>query len=81
MFEFDLKAFVWFCIGAGGLLITLVRPSGKGKYKEKDISWDNLERVKFTIICEAVLLVLSGKLDKLEDTPDDGIYETLHRRG
>ena len=57
------------------------RPSGKGKYKEKDISWDNLERVKFTIICEAVLLVLSGKLDKLEDTPDDGIYDTLHRRG
>ena len=56
------------------------RPSGKGKYKEKDISWDNLERVKFQIICEAVLLVLSGKLDKLEDTPDDGIYETLHRR-
>ncbi len=56
------------------------RPSGKGKYKEKDISWDNLERVKFTIICEAALLVLSGELDKLEDTPDDGIYETLHRR-
>ena len=46
------------------------RPNGKGKYKESDISWDNLERVKFTIICEAVLLVLSGKLDKLEDTPD-----------
>lgn len=42
------------------------KPSGKGKYKEKDISWDNLERVKFTIICEAVLLVLSGKLDQLE---------------
>lgn len=21
------------------------------------------------------------KLDELEDTPDDGIYETLHRRG
>lgn len=24
MFEFDLKAFVWLCIGAGGLLIALV---------------------------------------------------------
>lgn len=35
------------------------------KYGNKDISWDNLERVKFTIICEAVLLVLSGKLDSL----------------
>ena len=43
------------------------RPNGKGKYNEKDLSWDNLERVKFTIICEAVLLVLSGKLDVLED--------------
>ncbi|WP_026766108.1 hypothetical protein [Selenomonas ruminantium] len=27
MFEFDLKAFVWFCIGAGSLLITLVMMS------------------------------------------------------
>ena len=42
------------------------RPNGKGKYNEKDLSWDNLERVKFTIICEAVLLVLSGELDQLE---------------
>ena len=56
------------------------RLSGKGKYKEKDISWDNLERVKFEIICEAVLLVLSGKLDKLEDMLADGIYKTLHRK-
>ena len=47
------------------------RPSGKGKYKEKDISWDNLERVKFTIICEAVLLVLSGKLDILEEDKNE----------
>jgi hypothetical protein len=27
MFEFDLKAFVWFCIGAGSLLITLLMMS------------------------------------------------------
>lgn len=32
----------------------------------KDLSFDNLERVQFTIICEAVLLVLSGKLDNIE---------------
>lgn len=37
-----------------------------GKYSKKDLSWDNLERVEFTIVCEAVILVLSGKLDKLE---------------
>ena len=27
MFEFDLKEFVWFCIGAGSLLITLLMMS------------------------------------------------------
>ena len=47
------------------------KPNGKGKYAEKDLSWDNLERVKFTIICEAVLLVLSGKLDELEGEGND----------
>lgn len=33
----------------------------------KDLSWDNLERVKMGILCEAVALVLSGKLDELKD--------------
>lgn len=32
----------------------------------KDLSFDNLDRVQFTIICEAVALVLSGKLDAIE---------------
>lgn len=27
MFDFDLKAFVWFCIGAGGMVITLLMMS------------------------------------------------------
>ncbi|WP_051650224.1 hypothetical protein [Selenomonas sp. AB3002] len=46
-------------------------PLSGRKYKSKDISVaENLERVKFTIICEAVLLVLSGKLDKLEEEND-----------
>jgi hypothetical protein len=42
------------------------KTAGQRKNKKGDISWDNLERIKFTIICEAVLLVLSGKLDGLE---------------
>lgn len=46
--------------------MTMQKTAGQRKGKKGDISWDNLERVKFTIICEAVLLVLSGKLDKME---------------
>lgn len=47
--------------------MTTQKTAGQGRYGHRsDISWDNLERVKFTIICEAVLLVLSGKLDELE---------------
>lgn len=37
-----------------------------GQRGGKDVSWDNLERVKMGILCEAVALVLSGKLDALE---------------
>lgn len=39
-----------------------------GQRGGKDLSWDNLERVKMEILCEAVALVLSGKLDALEDS-------------
>ena len=46
--------------------MTMQKTAGQRKGKKGDISWDNLELVKFTIICEAVLLVLSGKLDELE---------------
>ena len=46
--------------------MTMQKTAGQRKGKKGDISWDNLERVKFTIICEAVLLVLSGKLEELE---------------
>lgn len=31
------------------------------------MSWDNPERIKMGILCEAVALVLSGKLDELEE--------------
>lgn len=41
------------------------------KYNERDIDVAaNLERVKFTIIAEATLLYLSGKLDELEEDED-----------
>ena len=33
--------------------------------------WDNLERIKMGILCEAVALVLSGKLDELEEATHD----------
>lgn len=46
--------------------MTMQKTAGQRKGKAGDVSWDNLERVKFTIICEATLLVLSGKLDELE---------------
>lgn len=48
--------------------MTMQKTSGQEKYAKKgDISFDNLERLKFTILCEAVILVLSGKLDELEE--------------
>ena len=37
-----------------------------GQRGGNDISWDNLERVKMGILCEAVRLVLSGKLGEME---------------
>lgn len=40
-----------------------------GQRGGKDLSWDNMERVKMGILCEAVALVLSGKLDRLEENP------------
>ena len=47
-------------------------PTSGKKYAEKDISVaENLERVKFTIIAEATLLVLSGKLDELKEGGTD----------
>lgn len=43
------------------------KTNGPRKYGGKsDLSFDNLERVKMGILCEAVALVLSGDLDRLE---------------
>lgn len=48
------------------------KTAGQRKDKKGDLSWDNLERVKMGILCEAVALVLSGKLDELEGSSDGG---------
>ena len=32
--------------------------------KPENLAWDNLERVKVTIICEAMALVLSGEYEE-----------------
>ena len=49
------------------------KTAGQRKDRPKDIPWENWERVKVTIICEAMALVLSGeflscmkKVDKSE---------------
>ena len=41
-----------------------------GQRGMKSINWDNMERVKMGILCEAVALVLSGKLDELCQSND-----------
>lgn len=46
------------------------KTAGQRKGCPKDLSWKNLERVKMGILCEAVALVLSGDLDKLEALKD-----------
>ena len=47
--------------------IKLATQKTAGQRGGKDLSWDNLERIKMGILCEAVALVLSGKLDELEE--------------
>ena len=42
------------------------KTAGQRKDKPKDLSLDNLERVKVTIICEAMALVLSGEYEPKE---------------
>lgn len=53
------------------LKMTIQKTAGQRKDQPKDLSWDNLERVKMGILCEAVALVLSGDLDKLEALKDE----------
>lgn len=46
--------------------ITGINQVAREIYENKEISWDEIERVKMGILCEAVALVLSGELDGLE---------------
>lgn len=39
------------------------KTAGQRADRPKDLSWDNLERVKATIIVEAMALVLSGEYE------------------
>jgi len=53
-------------------LIQMTTQKDAGQRKDsKGIPFVTLDMVKWQIICEAVALVLSGKLDGLEDEPDD----------
>lgn len=46
--------------------VQMITQKTAGQRGGKDLSWDNLERIKMGILCEAVALVLSGDLDRLE---------------
>lgn len=43
------------------------KTAGQRKDWPKDIPWENWERVKVTIICEAMALVLSGEYEPKEE--------------
>lgn len=49
----------------------LQKTAGQRKDRPKDIPFDNLERVKATIIVEAMALVLSGDFEKLQPSSED----------
>lgn len=46
--------------------MTMQKTAGQRKDRHGDIPFDNLDRLKWTILMEACLLVLSGKLNALE---------------
>ena len=50
--------------------VQMITQRTAGQRGGKDLSWDNLERIKMGILCEAVALVLSGDLDRLEMLKD-----------
>lgn len=43
--------------------MAMQKTAGQRKNRPKDISWENMDRVKMGILGEAVALVLSGKLE------------------
>lgn len=56
--------------------IRMATQKDAGQHGGKSLSWDNLERIKMGILCEAVALVLSGQLDALCPTSS-----TLDKKG
>ena len=53
-----------------GQWVQMTTQKTAGQRGGKHLSWDNLGRVKMGILCEAVALVLSGDLDRLEALKD-----------
>ena len=52
--------------------LTMQKTAGQKKYaKAGDLSFDDLDGIKWTILIEAVILVLSGKLDGMEDESEE----------
>lgn len=43
------------------------KTAGQRKGDRGDLSWDNLERVRMAILCEAVMLVMQGGLDVIRE--------------
>ena len=52
--------------------LTMQKTAGQKKHaKAGDLSFDDLDGIKWTILIEAVILVLSGKLDGMEDESEE----------
>ena len=52
--------------------LTMQKTAGQKKYaKAGDLSFDDLDGIKWTILIESVILVLSGKWDNIEDESED----------
>lgn len=47
------------------------KTAGQRKDRPKDIPWENWERVKVTIVCEAMALVLSGEYEQKEESKSE----------
>lgn len=51
--------------------MTTQKTAGQRDDKPNDVPFESLEMLKWAIICEAVALVLSGDLDKIEVVKND----------
>lgn len=81
----DLKDTMWHFLQDGGQkenipalkeyvydLIQMATQKDAGQRgKTKNIPWEHLDMLMFSIVCEATALVLSGRLDELECRDDN----------